>query len=110
MPIDNVQGIDILGDIVEATAFSINPAYYGYYGVHNTGHVLISLVLDPVQELGLSPGVMGDTATAMRDIIFYPYHTFIDDIFEAHKRTLLPYQLAGVLNLVNETNVFMTLC
>lgn len=32
----------------------------------------------------------------MRDVIFYPYHTFIDDIFEAHKRTLPPYQLAGV--------------
>ncbi|OXA56731.1 Phenoloxidase 3 [Folsomia candida] len=95
VPIDNVQGIDLLGDVIEASAFSLNPEYYGYYGVHNTGHVLISLVLDPVQELGLPPGVMGDTATAMRDVIFYPYHTFMDDIYEAHKRTLPPYQLSG---------------
>lgn len=49
-------------------AYSLNPEYYGYYGVHNTGHVLISLVLDPVQELGLPPGVMGDTATVLTTI------------------------------------------
>ncbi len=68
------------------------------------GHVLISLALDPVQELNLPPGVMGDTATAMRDVIFYPYHTFMDDIFEAHKRTLPPYQLTGVRKKTIQNN------
>ncbi|OXA56730.1 Hemocyanin A chain [Folsomia candida] len=70
VPIDNVQGIDLLGDVIEASAYSLNPEYYGYYGVHNTGHVLISLVLDPVQELGLPPGVMGDTATGDWPLVF----------------------------------------
>jgi tyrosinase len=57
---------------------------------------LIALVLDPFARTGLPPGAMGDPGTAMRDTIFYPYHTFVDDIFEAHKRTLSPYTLTGV--------------
>ena len=52
------RGIDILGDIVEASEFSINPEYYGFHGIHNTGHVLLSLILDPRQRQGLPPGVM----------------------------------------------------
>lgn len=34
---------------------------------------------------------MGDTKTAMRDPIFYRWHSFLDDIFEEHKRKLHPY-------------------
>jgi tyrosinase len=90
------NGIDLLGDLIEATENSINPDYYGVQGFHNAGHILISLALDPFSRSGLPPGVMGDPGTAMRDIIFYPYHTFVDDVFEAHKRTLQPYTLTGV--------------
>lgn len=59
--------------------------------------MLISLALDPFARTGTPPGVMGDPGTAMRDVIFYPYHLFVDDIFEAHKRTLPPYTLKGVI-------------
>lgn len=34
---------------------------------------------------------MGDTATAMRDPIFYRWHAFIDDLFQEHKNTLPRY-------------------
>lgn len=34
---------------------------------------------------------MGDTATAMRDPIFYRWHAHIDDLFQEHKRRLTPY-------------------
>jgi hypothetical protein len=36
-------------------------------------------------------GVMGDTATAMRDPVFYRWHAFIDDLFTEHKNTLPRY-------------------
>lgn len=36
-------------------------------------------------------GVMGDSATAMRDPIFYRWHAYIDDLFQEHKRRLPPY-------------------
>lgn len=41
-------------------------------------------------------GVMGEAATAMRDVMFYPYHEFIDNVFNRYKNTLPPYQLTEV--------------
>lgn len=34
----------------------MNPEYYGYHGIHNNGHNIISLALDPRNELGIPPG------------------------------------------------------
>lgn len=34
---------------------------------------------------------MGDSATAMRDPLFYRWHAYIDDIFNEHKERLAPY-------------------
>lgn len=34
---------------------------------------------------------MGDSATAMRDPVFYRWHAHIDDLFQEHKRRLAPY-------------------
>lgn len=39
---------------------------------------------------------MGDTATAMRDPIFYRFHAFIDRVFLEHKNTLPEYSLQQV--------------
>ncbi|CAH1235221.1 unnamed protein product [Diabrotica balteata] len=38
-----------------------------------------------------SGGVMGDSATAMRDPFFYRWHANIDDIFQNHKNNLARY-------------------
>ncbi|CAL8095574.1 unnamed protein product [Orchesella dallaii] len=91
--LDTDEGINALGNTVEANAESVNPEYYGYHGVHNNGHNIISLSMDPRNERGLPPGVMGDAATAMRDIMFYPYHEYIDNVFNRYKNSLAPYQL-----------------
>lgn len=34
---------------------------------------------------------MGDSATAMRDPIFYRWHAYVDDIFVKFKEGLTPY-------------------
>lgn len=39
---------------------------------------------------------MGDSATAMRDPIFYRWHAYIDDIFQEYKSTLQPYNVQNV--------------
>lgn len=57
------------------------------------GHVLISYAHDPDHRHLESFGVMGDSATAMRDPAFYRWHSNIDDIFQEHKRKLPPYTL-----------------
>lgn len=53
---------------------SLDPlSFYGH--LHNFGHVLISEAVP-----GNNPGVMSDTATAIRDPVFYRWHRHIDDL------------------------------
>uniref|UniRef100_T1J6H5 Tyrosinase copper-binding domain-containing protein n=1 Tax=Strigamia maritima TaxID=126957 RepID=T1J6H5_STRMM len=89
VPLDETNGISIIGDIVEPAATGPSPTYYGDF--HNSGHDLISRIHDPDERFREEMGVMGDSATAMRDPVFYRWHKFIDQIFQEHKNTLDPY-------------------
>ncbi|XP_075170477.1 phenoloxidase 2-like [Haematobia irritans] len=91
IPLDEVRGIDILGNMMEASVISPNQSVYGDF--HNMGHVFISYAHDPDHRHLESFGVMGDSATAMRDPVFYRWHAYIDDIFQEHKTRLPPYNL-----------------
>ncbi|KAJ8669026.1 hypothetical protein QAD02_000285 [Eretmocerus hayati] len=88
--LDNDQGIDVLGNMVEASILSPNQAYYG--SIHNNGHNMIALIHDPMYKYLQTPAVMSETTTAMRDPIFYRWHAFIDYVFTEHKNTLTPYE------------------
>lgn len=89
--LDEVTGIDTLGNMIESSIISPNRALYGDF--HNQGHVFISYAHDPDHRHLESFGVMGDSTTAMRDPVFYRWHAYIDDIFQEHKRRLKPYTL-----------------
>lgn len=58
------------------------------------GHVLMSYVHDPDHRNLESFAIIGDPATDMRDPIFYRWHAFVDDMFQAHKERLPPYTVA----------------
>ncbi|CAG4931483.1 unnamed protein product [Colias eurytheme] len=88
-PLDETTGIDILGNIVEASILSPNPGFYG--NLHNMGHNFLSFMHDPDNKFKEEPSIMGDVATAMRDPVFYRWHAFIDDIFQLYKNKLPPY-------------------
>nr|ACI46633.1 prophenoloxidase [Portunus trituberculatus] len=84
------RGIDLLGDTVEAdSSLSLNYPFYG--DLHNMGHVLIAAAHDPDNAHQENLGVMSETATAMRDPVFYRWHKYIDDIFQEYKLTQPPY-------------------
>jgi tyrosinase len=104
--LNNLQGIDELGHAIESSVFSPNPNYYGQFGFHNEGHVLLALIENPRNETNLPPGVMLEVATAMRDPIFYTYHTSMNNIFDEYKQTLEPYQPIGVRNEVHSLYQF----
>lgn len=87
--LDEQRGIDILGNAIEASDLSPNVQFYG--SLHNLGHDAISYIHDPENRYLEDYGVMGDVATAMRDPIFYRWHSFIDSLFIRFKRTLQPY-------------------
>jgi hypothetical protein len=87
--LNDINGIDILGDMMEASQLTPNSELYG--DLHNMGHVLISYQHDPDHRHLESFGVIGESATAMRDPVFYRWHAFVDNIFQMHKTRLQPY-------------------
>ncbi|XP_030746161.1 phenoloxidase 1-like [Sitophilus oryzae] len=93
--LNETEGIDILGNMVEASILSPNRDFYG--DLHNMGHVFLSYIHDPDHRHLESFGVIGDSATAMRDPIFYRWHAFIDDLFQEFK-TSLPRYTVNQLN------------
>nr|CAD7257151.1 unnamed protein product [Timema shepardi] len=96
------KGIDILGNIIEASILTPNATFYG--DMHNLGHVAIALCHDPDHRHLETFGVIGDPATAMRDPVFYRWHAFIDDIFQEHKNTMPRY----TVDQLNFNNVRVT--
>ncbi|XP_030032401.1 phenoloxidase subunit 1 isoform X2 [Manduca sexta] len=89
LPLDEVTGIDMLGNLMESSIISPNRGYYG--DLHNMGHVFAAYTHDPDHRHLEQFGVMGDSATAMRDPFFYRWHRFVDDVFNIYKEKLTPY-------------------
>lgn len=91
---DTDIGINVLGNMIESSTLSPNRQFYG--DLHNMGHVLICYAHDPVQKHSEPFGVMGDSATAMRDPIFYRWHSYIDSLFQKYKEQQTPYTTTQV--------------
>ncbi|KAJ8679160.1 hypothetical protein QAD02_014947 [Eretmocerus hayati] len=89
IPLDDIKGIDILGNMIESSELSPNQALYK--GLHNDGHILMSLIHDPDHRFLEPFGVMSSNATAMRDPLFYRWHQFVDDIVYQFLDGLAPY-------------------
>lgn len=87
-----MRGIDILGNIVESCSLSPNRQLYG--NLHNQGHNVIAFSHDPDARFLEQYGVMGDVTTAMRDPVFYRWHSFIESVFVRHKERLPEYNAA----------------
>nr|CAH7714654.1 unnamed protein product [Callosobruchus chinensis] len=94
----DANGIDILGNMIESSILSPNRDFYG--DLHNMGHVFISYIHDPDHRHLESFSVMGDSATAMRDPIFYRWHAYIDSMFQQLKGMLPRYDEKEVSFLV----------
>lgn len=92
IPLTPERGIDILGNMVESCSLTPNRQLYG--NLHNQGHNIISFSHDPEGRYLEDYGVMGDVATAMRDPIFYRWHSFIDQLFLRFKNLLPAYNPA----------------
>jgi tyrosinase len=90
IPLDEIYGIDILGNMMESSILSPNRELYGNF--HNNLHNIIAYSHDPDHRHLESFGVIGDATTAMRDPMFYRVHALVDEMFQAYKVKLPPYQ------------------
>jgi len=89
LSINGTEGIDILGSIIEASACSVNPKFYG--SLHNNAHIMLSRVTDPKGKFGIKYGVLEHFETATRDPAFFRLHKYIDNLVKEHKDMLHPY-------------------
>jgi hypothetical protein len=54
LPLTGNDNINVFGELLEASLFSVNPNYYGQPGLHNDGHWIIANLLGnfpPVNRL-----------------------------------------------------------
>merc|ERR1711872_367917 len=85
----NNEGINILGDIMESSEYSVNRYYYG--SLHNTAHIVLGRQGDPHGKFKQPPGVMEHFETATRDPAFFRLHKYMNNIFKEFKDRLPPY-------------------
>merc|ERR1712042_225806 len=85
----NDKGIDVIGDLIESSTYSVNPYYYG--ALHNTAHIVLGRQGDPVGKFKQPPGVMEHFETATRDPAFFRLHKYMNNIFKEFKDRLPPY-------------------
>ncbi|CAL4121185.1 unnamed protein product [Meganyctiphanes norvegica] len=85
----NDKGIDILGDLIESSTYSVNPYYYG--ALHNTAHIVLGRQGDPKGKFKQPPGVMEHFETATRDPAFFRLHKYMNNIFKEFKDRLPSY-------------------
>ncbi|XP_046990320.1 phenoloxidase 2-like isoform X2 [Schistocerca americana] len=91
VPLTEEKGIDMLGNMVQSSSLSVNKNFYG--DMHNLGHMMVAYCHDPDGRNLETFGVMADVATAMRDPVFYRWHSFINSVFQEHKNLLPRYTI-----------------
>ncbi|KAI9207006.1 uncharacterized protein BJ171DRAFT_495429 [Polychytrium aggregatum] len=71
----------LLGSTLEASVDGVDSNTYG--NLHNMGHVIIAYISSPrnYQDPNVAPGLMYETRTAVRDPVFWRWHSMIDDLF-----------------------------
>ncbi|XP_034245659.1 allergen Cr-PI-like [Thrips palmi] len=90
-----VHGINILGNIVEGNEDAVNSRYYGSYV--SMLHNLVALIMDPSNEHGVAPGVIGHYETALRDPAFYAVQQHINGLFQQYKDKLPAYRTEDLI-------------
>merc|ERR550519_1397839 len=85
----NDEGINILGNLIESSPYSVNRYYYG--ALHNTAHIVLGRQGDPHGKFKQPPGVMEHFETATRDPAFFRLHKYMNNIFKEFKDRLPPY-------------------
>nr|CUH82791.1 hemocyanin 1 [Argulus foliaceus] len=94
VPLNETDGINVLGAMIESSEHSVNKHFYG--ALHNYGHVMLGKVTDPDGKFGLPPSVMEHFETATRDPAFFRLHKYIDSLFKEHKDFLHEYTEAEI--------------
>ena len=85
-----VRGINILGNIIGGSQDSVNSRYYGSYQTMIRN--LFALIMDPAQEHGVAPGVIGHYETALRDPAFYILQKYVLNFFKQYTDNLPAYK------------------
>lgn len=85
---DEVNGIDILGNMLESSTLSVNRDFYG--DLHNMLHVFLGYMHDPDGRYLEGYSTIGDPAVDLRDPVFFRLHAYVDDLFQEHKQRLTP--------------------
>nr|AAX62654.1 hexamerin storage protein 3 [Romalea microptera] len=83
------EATNMLGNLVQSTADSIHPRYYG--AVYRDLLSLFGKYLDPTQRYGLAASVLGKYETMLRDPVYFQIVKRILNVFQHYQNYLEPY-------------------
>lgn len=86
---ENPQGFEILGDLIESNADSLNPNFYGSYQAF--ARRLLGYAYQPQTPYQLYPSALEQFETSLRDPAFYLIYKKIVLFFQQYKAYLAPY-------------------
>lgn len=86
---DPEQGFNILGNIIEGNADSVNPRYYGSIQVF--ARHLLGYSYQPYNPYQIAPSALEQFETSLRDPAFYSFYKKIVYFFQTYKSHLQPY-------------------
>lgn len=83
--------VDLLGNMLQPSSKTPDGKRYG--NIHNMGHNNIAYChYKGNEKLNIQLlSDLGDTRTAPRCPVFYRFHTYVDDIFKLHQRSMQEY-------------------
>lgn len=82
-------GVDYLGHLIEATASSVNPKFYGK--IFNLAMKAFGHVVDFNYNNDVAPGVLENYETALRDPLYYRLVASLINLYNRHKSHLESY-------------------
>ncbi|XP_044742194.1 hexamerin-like [Chrysoperla carnea] len=95
VPIYTQEGINILGNIIQGNADSVNRRYYGH--LLKWVKILLGYAGKPLDNYKVQPSTLEIFATAMRDPMFYRIYRRIVHYFLNYKKNLPTYKYTDLL-------------
>ncbi|KAG8298949.1 hypothetical protein J6590_002916 [Homalodisca vitripennis] len=90
------NGVEVLGNLVQANEYSANNFYYaaynGLYGYFDVFRKFVGSIVEPYYQYQSAPGAVETNSAALRDPVFYQFIARVVYYFQAFKNQLTPYK------------------
>ncbi|XP_076299326.1 hexamerin 70a-like [Lasioglossum baleicum] len=93
--INNFDGLNILGNLIEGNEDSVNKYFYG--SIDRLARTILGYTADDVNEQAIIPSVLQTSIASLRDPAFFSIYNRIVGLYEKYKLNQKPYTVENVI-------------